>query len=428
MTGKVEREAAVSPAVTGTTAETSETSSTTDNTPEDPAPTPKWRAWIRPWMAPWIRSLKAAAGVWLAAGLAYVVVTVFAGRFVPTREPQVHNLLGSWYQFDTLFYVRIAEDGYLYNKFAPAFYPLYPGLIKLFNPILPGGAFPAALFVSIMFALVALTMLHRLVDEEFGEKVASRTVFYIAAFPAGFFFLAAYNESLFLALVLMSLYAARKGNFWFASAFAALAGSTRLFGLLLAAPLAYEYMRQRGWSIRKIRWDALSFAFIPSGVIAFAIFLQIKLGDWLAFSHAQDGWKRTYGWPGQPIWKTLKLLNDKPYLLDWRLLQGLNLVCVVGAMVLLLLTLRKGRFHFRRDQYYLLVYAAAPIFLFICTEAGWPNYLMSAPRIALEWFPCFIVLGMMGASRTFERVYLFMALTSQTLFLAPMLLQIQFFA
>ncbi|WP_433211611.1 mannosyltransferase family protein [Dactylosporangium sp. CS-047395] len=376
-----------------------------------------------------MRSLKVAAGVWAAAGVAYVFVTFYAWRFMPDRIPPVHDLMGTWYKFDTIFYVRIAEDGYLWSKFAPAFYPLYPGLIKLVNPILPGGGLPAALAISVFFGLVALVMLHRLVDEEFGDKVASRTTFYLAAFPAGFFLLAAYNESLYITLVIAALYAARKGNFWWASVFAALAGSTRLFGLLLVAPLAYEYLRQRGWSLRKVRWDALGFLLIPSGVVAFAIFLHSTTGDWLAFSHAQDGWHRQYGWPGQPIWKTIKLLNDKPFLQDWRLLQVFNLISVLGAIGLLLLAVRRrSKLSFRSDQFYLLIYAALPIFLFICTETAFPNYLMSAPRIALEWFPAFIVLGMLGASRTFERMYLFLALVAQGLFLAPMLLQLQFTA
>jgi hypothetical protein len=87
-----------------------------------------------------------------------------------------------------------------------------------------------------------------------------------------------------------------------------------------------------------------------------------------------------------------------------------------------------GRWKFRPDQRYLIVYAAVPILLFCCTEAGWPHYLMSAPRIALEWFPIFIVLGVMGANRGFERMYLFVALMAQGLMLAPILLQLQFVA
>jgi hypothetical protein len=392
-------------------------------TDDEPGEKSRWRSWMRPWMEPWVRSIRAGLGVWLGAIAAYLFVTFFAWRFVPGHIPPVRDLIGTWYKYDTVFYVRIAEDGYLYSKFAPAFYPLYPALIKVVNPIIPGDGLPSALFVSIMFALVALVMLHRLVEYEFGEKVASRTTFYIAAFPAGFFLFAGFNESLFLALVLISLYAARKGNFWVANVAAAFAGSTRLFGLLLAAPLVYEYMRQRGWSIRKIRWDVLGFGLIPTGVLAFAVFLQRTTGDWLAFSHAQDGWKRKYDWPGVPIWKTLKLLNDKPFLQDWRLLQLVNLAVVVGAMLLLLIALfRRTRLAFRPDQYYLLVYAAVPILLFISTEAAWPNYLMSASRVALEWFPAFIVLGLMGKSRTFDRVYVMFAL------LAPMLLQIQFTA
>jgi hypothetical protein len=206
-----------------------------------------------------------------------------------------------------------------------------------------------------------------------------------------------------------------------------LAGSTRLFGLLLVAPLAYEYLRQRGWSLRKIRWDALSFLYIPAGVVAFSAWCAVKLGDWLAFVRAQDHWKRSYGWPGEPIWKTLQELTKGPILVDWRLLGIFEAACTIGAIALVLLALF-GRWRFRADQRFLLVYTAVPLLLFICTMAGWPHYLMSAPRIVLEWFPLFIVLGMMGSSRSFERVYLFVALMTQALMLAPVLMDYQFVA
>ncbi|MFG2043338.1 mannosyltransferase family protein [Dactylosporangium sp. NPDC048998] len=380
-------------------------------------------------MRPWIRSARVAAVIWVAAGLAYFMASMYVWRIAePQRTlPHFTELIGTWNRFDTIYYVRIAQDGYLFSEYAPAFYPLYPFLIKITDLILPGHGLVAAMAISIFFAFVALVMLHRLVDEEFGEKIASRTVFYLAAFPTGFFLFAAYNESLYITLAIISLYAARKGHFWIASAAAALAGSTRLFGVLLAAPLVYEYMRQRGWSFRKIRWNAVSFLFIPSGVIAFSIFCKIKLNDWLAFSHAQEGWQRRYGWPGEPIWKTIKIMNGSPFLENWRLLGLFELVTMLGAVGLLILAFR-GPFKFRRDQYYLLVYTAVPIFLFSCTMAGWPHYLMSAPRIALEWFPLFAVLGMMGASRSFERIYLFIALMAQALMLAPILLKIQFVA
>jgi hypothetical protein len=87
-----------------------------------------------------------------------------------------------------------------------------------------------------------------------------------------------------------------------------------------------------------------------------------------------------------------------------------------------------GRWKFRPDQRYLLVYAAVPLLLFISTNAGWPHYLMSAPRIVLEWFPLFIIVGMMGRSRSFERIYLFIALMTQALMMAPVLMDYQFVA
>jgi 4-amino-4-deoxy-L-arabinose transferase-like glycosyltransferase len=53
---------------------------------------------------------------------------------------------------------------------------------------------------------------YQLVREDFGSEIAERAVLYLAIFPTAFFFAAAYNESLFLCLALLSFYYMRHGQ------------------------------------------------------------------------------------------------------------------------------------------------------------------------------------------------------------------------
>lgn len=100
-------------------------------------------------------------------------------------------------QWDTGHYLSIAESGYQTGPASPAFFPLYPVLIRATDAVLPGGALIAALLVANAAVFGALAVLYRLTHHEFGTRVAPRTTWYLAAFPTGFFLFIGYNESLF---------------------------------------------------------------------------------------------------------------------------------------------------------------------------------------------------------------------------------------
>ncbi len=139
-------------------------------------------------------------------GLAVLTLTVVA----TSRKP----VLGLWNHWDGRWYVGIATHGYHWSiggKPAVAFFPLYPLLIRTGEWLrLPGAA--AAMAVSSAAFLGALFYLYRLVAEERGEKVASRTVWFLALFPTAFFTFAPYSESLFLLCAIAALYYARQGK------------------------------------------------------------------------------------------------------------------------------------------------------------------------------------------------------------------------
>jgi hypothetical protein len=122
-----------------------------------------------------------------------------------------------------------------------------------------------------------------------------------ALFPMSFFFSAVYSESLFLALSVGAIYAARRQRWAWAGALGGLAASTRSAGVVLLVPLVLIYL----WDIRRpslrtrrpLRADVLWLGLVALGLVAYCAFLALQGLDALAPFHAQEVWFRSFAGP-----------------------------------------------------------------------------------------------------------------------------------
>jgi len=225
--------------------------------------------------------------VQLVASLAY--------RFGTPREdsapwpPWVPPDLGGWAGtlveplrlWDGLWYKLIAEEGYgEHVNTYPAFWPLFPWLMRLGSDITGVATETAGWVIANASFLVALTLLYRLVALDFDRTIARRTVVALAVFPTSLFFSAVYTESLFLLLAVGALYAARRGVWFTAGALGLLAALTRSQGIFLLLPFAVLLWQQFGPALRSPRrWPGvvptLIFAALPVlGPIIFGLHLE----------------------------------------------------------------------------------------------------------------------------------------------------------
>jgi len=172
-------------------------------------------------------------------------------------------LLGPWQRFDALHYMRIADQAYETEEDS-VFPPLFPVSIawagRLFRPFMsePQGNLLAAILISNAAFFGTLVLLYRVCVEELIKGSPLRVIVFLSIFPTSFFLLAAYSESLFILLTLGSILSARRGSFWIAGALGMLAALTRLTGIILILPLAYEYMNQRRFRWSEIDWSVVS--------------------------------------------------------------------------------------------------------------------------------------------------------------------------
>jgi hypothetical protein len=114
--------------------------------------------------------------------------------------------LALWQRWDALWYQKIATDWYALGDDTIHFEPLYPLLARIVAFVTGGSMVLAQLVVASLAFVVAAYLLQRLAAREVGEEPARLALLLTALFPAGFFLLAPYTESLFLALTL--------GAFW----------------------------------------------------------------------------------------------------------------------------------------------------------------------------------------------------------------------
>jgi hypothetical protein len=381
----------------------------------EPAVAPATEPVAAPARRPWRSASVAALAVWSAATVTHLLVSALAWLPRGGSTPDVWTMILGWNRWDAGHYVRIAESGYHLGPGFPAFFPLYPLLIHVADPVLPGGGLVSALVVANVAAFGALAVLYRLAEYEFGPAVAQRASWYLAAFPMSFFLFIGYNESLFILLTVGALYAGRRGHWWLAGLLGGLSSATRLFGVLLMVPLAVEYLRQAGRRPRRIRLDVLALGLVPLGVAGYSLYCMVELGNPLAFSTAQDQWGRRYTFPGEAWLIAVRQISGHGLLDKATLGAILDAGTILIAVVLLILCVT-GPYRFRRDQMYLVVQAALTLILLMSTEVAGRS-MQSAARYTLEAVAVVLVLARMGANQVVDRTVLMVGVALQAVFL-----------
>ena len=349
--------------------------------------------------------------LYLAAGSLFASV-VPVSRFQAVTMDVPFGRMNLWSHWDGEHYVALAAGGYLQptEQVSPAFFPLYPLLIRSFGELFGGPVTWAALsvwgpLISLSALPFALFFVYRIAEDQWDTGVARGAVLALAFFPTAFFLNAAYTESLFLALSAGSLWAARvRRDLLLAGALAGLAAATRNVGLFLLVPLAYEWFRNRG----AYRWRGLYLALAPSGLVAYAAYLWLRFGDPLLFYTDQQKWGREPAGPAATVVKAWQSAAEGAgRLLDPRLwsdptlarladhLAGAanlyNLVFFLFAVVILLAGLRDLPPDLALYAFLLVLPAA------LFGTAQQP--LMGAPRYVLVAFPLFLVLGLLHRNR-----------------------------
>jgi hypothetical protein len=360
--------------------------------------------------------------VYATSRLFYLVAGALLARVVPVGDFQritrdaPFGTMNLWSHWDGEHYVALAASGYLQppDNISPAFFPLYPLLIRSFAELFGGPISQPSLsvwgvLISLLALPFALYFVYRIAEEGWGTRAAQGTVLALAFFPTSFFLNAVYTESLFLALSAGALWAARvRKDLLLACALAAFATATRNVGVFLIVPLAYEWLRGEAGREYGLGRGAACLTLASSGLLWYAAYLWQRFGNPLLFYTEQQRWGREATNPLTALRGTLvKAGEGVGRLFDGGLWEdpslgrladhvgaannAYNLLFLGLALALLLVGLRV-----------LPLSLSAYAFLLILPPAffGTPQGpLMGLPRYVLVAFPLFIVFGVLLKNR-----------------------------
>jgi hypothetical protein len=308
--------------------------------------------------------------------------TTDSGFAAPDLEPGWHMVVTATERQDALWFLRLGTEGYREDDASAAFFPLYPAAIRVVGALPLVGPLGAALVVSNVAFFLALLVLHALTRRELGEAAARRTMWLVALFPTGFFFLAPYSESMFLLASVSAFWFARRERWLWAGAAGAAAALTRSIGAVLILALAVEAQRQ--WRQGRPALPRLLGAAAPAiGPLLYLGWWQMRFGAFWAPLDAQRGW-RPDG-PAEPFGVVFEAVRLAWRYQTWWLLDlAVVALAVVGAALAA-----------RRVAATYTVYAVASLILpLLFPLNGRP--LLSMPRFAAVLFPAawgFAALG-----------------------------------
>ena len=175
----------------------------------------------------------------------------------PEHHPLVQFLLGGFGNWDSEYYIMIAEHGHLYEQ-SLAFFPLLPWVMNMTSSIvysctgLSRMTIPARSMnlimgwaVSNVAFLLATILLYQLTLKVFGSsKMAAMTSLLFVINPASVFMSSVYTESLFAVFSFAGMLCLETQRSWVAILLFALGGATRSNGVLALLYLAYYHYRR----------------------------------------------------------------------------------------------------------------------------------------------------------------------------------------
>ena len=316
------------------------------------------------------------------------------------NNPESFNLLRALGQYDSQFYLKIADTGYSTNPpnradtQTYAFSPAYPILIAGVHLAIPSLEL-SALVVSQALLLLCFVLIYWAVTRWYSFALAGKAAWLLFLSPFSIFYRGYFSEGLFLALLIIYLDAIRSKKWLVAALSAGFLVTTRFVGLaailVLAGMLLVELRNKKINLTRAVKYLCLSI--IPLAV--FMLFCFLKTGNPLFFIKVRALWWVPYPIPFAPLYAIANFWS-----LNWHRFHSsrVDVISIVLAGVLIY----KSRRWLPRSWWYtsLLLW-----FIPLVTSDT-----MSASRYQIVNFPLFVYAAYVLKRHTYRTVVVVSAL------------------
>lgn len=357
---------------------------------------------------PWVRRTARRFGPALASYGAVKLIgfTVFmallngSGDF-RTKDPRFGGGAAAWdvlQSWDGWWYQQVAANGYhpqlvqlaagqamTHDQNSAAFFPLYPGLMRLVSDCTGLGTFGAGMLVSVLSSFVAAAGIFAVTAKLTGRRAGVIAAAIWGVFPGSGAEWAVYSDSLFVALAAWACYAVLTRRWLQAGLITLIAGLNRptasalIAGLGVAALIAL-YQRRDG-----ILRPLAAMAIAPLGLFGYVLWVGWRMGDLTGYFTLQRGaWLHFFDY-GQHTVAVLRgvLFGRNDYLFTYPTEDLIAVLLVLTVPVLLFLLLRL------RTPAFLVVYTLVTVVLVLGSQQIFGN----TSRYLLPAFPLFVPLA-----------------------------------
>jgi Gpi18-like mannosyltransferase len=303
-------------------------------------------------------------------------------------------IMNQFSRWDSPHYLYLAQNGYTNQGDAAnfiVFLPFYPLLVRIITVDF-SYANLSGLIVSNISSIIAVIYLFKLTRLEYSDHVAKKAIIYLSVFPTAYFLSAVYTESLFLVLVIASIYYARISKWSLAGSLGLLAALTRMGGLILLPTLIVEYIHQKDWKVKNVDKKMLFTSFPLLGFLIylginffvtgnFFTFMEIERLHWYQNLDPLGGLKSAIGW-----------LSNYSYPDSLTIGYAQILFAVFGLVMVVSCFVSCYKFKLR--------FSYCIFSLFTWMLAVSTGFWLSVPRYILTIFPMFMVLALLSSRKT----------------------------
>ncbi|MEV4612263.1 hypothetical protein AB0K43_06605 [Kitasatospora sp. NPDC049258] len=304
------------------------------------------------------------------------------------------DVLGGW---DGWWYQQVAQNGYhphltplvgqiwSYQQDSSAFFPLYPGLIRIVSAGTGLGSYGAGMLVSVLASFAAAAGIYaltaRLTDRRAGVIAAAVW----GVFPGSGAEWAVYSDSLFVALAVWACWFVLDRSWAAAGATTFIAGLNRptaaaLVAAVGVAALIALYRRRDG-----VLGPLAAAAVAPVGLFGYIAWVGWQMGDLSGYFKLQRGaWLHFFdaGAHTRDVFEGV-LLGHNGYLFAYPTEDLIGILLVITLPILLTLLIRL------RPPAFLVVYTVVTVVLVLGSQQIFGN----TSRYLLPAFPLFVPIA-----------------------------------